>query len=128
MNFVNKYTMAVFPLPMVVLIPQMAITFAIIHPLLLMGYLDFPRFNMAKCRQLFWITVLYTGNTAFALYGLITLNIPMYSTLKRLTPMFVLLTKVGTAHAHGEAHGTSAHQQHTCCQATAKHCRVVCHH
>lgn len=95
MNFVNKYTMAVFPLPMVVLIPQMAITFAIIHPLLLLGYLDFPRFNMAKCRQLFWITVLYTGNTAFALYGLITLNIPMYSTLKRLTPMFVLLTKVG---------------------------------
>jgi hypothetical protein len=157
MNFVNKYTMAVFPLPMVVLIPQMAVTVAIIHPLLLLGFLDFPRFNLAKCRwaaahlgrsrgaaiaappgararmaflhcrsgharrpqpcastpcrrsarhlrrlrhlrrrrSLFWITILYTGNTAFALYGLITLNIPMYSTLKRLTPMFVLLTKVG---------------------------------
>lgn len=37
----------------------------------------------------------YTANTAFSLVGLKTLNIPMYQTLKRMTPIVVLGTKVG---------------------------------
>lgn len=49
---------------------------------------------LPPCRQLFFITILYTANTAFALVGLKTLNVPMYNTLKRLTPIFILTTKV----------------------------------
>ena len=40
------------------------------------------------------VTLLYVGNVACALMGLQNLNIPMYNTLKRLTPVIVLLTKV----------------------------------
>lgn len=42
------------------------------------GVLTFPRFSWAQARQLFLITVLYTINTAFALVGLKTLNVPMW--------------------------------------------------
>lgn len=72
----------------------MLCSLVIIVPLQLVGHLDFPIFSLARCRQLFLMTVLYTSNTALALFGLKTLNVPMYSTLKRLTPIFVLVAKV----------------------------------
>ncbi|GLI68594.1 hypothetical protein VaNZ11_013064 [Volvox africanus] len=93
MNFVNKASMQMLPLPNVVMVMQMVSTFMILHPLLELGYLDFPRFSWATCRRLFWITVLYTANVGFALFGLKTLNIPMYNVLKRLTPMMILIVK-----------------------------------
>ncbi len=94
MNFVNRYTLLAFPMPTVVLMLQMLATVVILHPLLLAGKLDFPHFSWQRCKQLLLISILYTGNTAFALFGLRTMNIPMYSTLKRLTPMMVLVCKV----------------------------------
>mmetsp|Transcript_12864 Transcript_12864/g.27782 ORF Transcript_12864/g.27782 Transcript_12864/m.27782 type:complete len:379 (+) Transcript_12864:240-1376(+) len=90
MNFVNKFTMQVYPLSNVVMVSQMLVTWALLQALLMLRQLDFPRFTWTKCRQLFWITVMYTLNTAFALFGLKTLNVPMYNTLKRLTPIIVL--------------------------------------
>jgi hypothetical protein len=143
--------MQVFPLTNVVMVLQMVVTWVILEPMLLFGYLGFPSFQwnkarsvshsrrqdvlkpsgcggsqggagptlplssriatgwMANChlsvsthratsntlsctlsfvhdtcctrplprRQLFWISMLYTGNTAFALVGLKTLNVPM---------------------------------------------------
>jgi solute carrier family 35 protein len=95
MNFVNRWSLLLYPLPAVVLLLQMVATLAILQPLMWGGVLTFQPFRWCRCRQLLGISVLYTGNTAFALYGLKTLNVPMYSTLKRLTPMIVLLTKVG---------------------------------
>ena len=47
-----------------------------------------------RCRQLLAITTFYVANTALSLGGLSKLNVPMYTTLKRLTPIFVLVTKV----------------------------------
>ncbi|GIL72333.1 hypothetical protein Vretimale_3998 [Volvox reticuliferus] len=93
MNFVNKASMQMLPLPNVVMVMQMVATFLMLHPLLELGVLDFPRFSWATCRRLFWITVLYTANVGFALFGLKTLNIPMYNVLKRLTPMMILIVK-----------------------------------
>ncbi|KAG2483882.1 hypothetical protein HYH03_017276 [Edaphochlamys debaryana] len=93
MNFVNKASMQMLPLPNCVMVLQMAATAALLHPLLTAGYLDFPRFSWHKCRRLFWITALYTANVGFALFGLKTLNIPMYNVLKRLTPMIILVVK-----------------------------------
>ncbi|GLC35856.1 hypothetical protein PLESTB_000512900 [Pleodorina starrii] len=93
MNFVNKASMQMLPLPNVVMVMQMVATFLILHPLREMGYLDFPKFSWQTCRRLFWITVLYTANVGFALFGLKTLNIPMYNVLKRLTPMIILIVK-----------------------------------
>ncbi|KAG2450812.1 hypothetical protein HYH02_004647 [Chlamydomonas schloesseri] len=93
MNFVNKASMQMLPLPNVVMVGQMVATFALLHPLLEAGLLGFPRFSWRTCRRLFWITVLYTANVGFALFGLKTLNIPMYNVLKRLTPMMVLTVK-----------------------------------
>ena len=49
-NFMNKYSMQVYPLPNVVMVMQMAATWAIIHPLLALGYLTFPRFNWRTCQ------------------------------------------------------------------------------
>ncbi|PNW70042.1 hypothetical protein CHLRE_17g703250v5 [Chlamydomonas reinhardtii] len=93
MNFVNKASMQMLPLPNVVMVGQMVATFLLLHPMLEAGMLGFPKFSWRTCRRLFWITVLYTANVGFALFGLKTLNIPMYNVLKRLTPMMVLTVK-----------------------------------
>lgn len=53
-----------------------------------------PQFSWRTCRRLLGITLLYTANTCLALFGLRSLNVPMYNVLKRLTPMMVLAVKV----------------------------------
>ncbi|KXZ51117.1 hypothetical protein GPECTOR_14g98 [Gonium pectorale] len=93
MNFVNKASMQMLPLPNVVMVMQMVATTLLLHPMREMGYLGFPPFSLTTCKRLFWITVLYTANVGFALFGLKTLNIPMYNVLKRLTPMMILIVK-----------------------------------
>ncbi|MEW5311225.1 MAG: hypothetical protein WDW38_002958 [Sanguina aurantia] len=93
MNFVNKYTMQIFPLSNCILIMQMAATFVILWTLRQLRVIEFPPFSAAKCRRFFGISVLYTANTGFALFGLKTLNIPMYNVLKRMTPVMVLCVK-----------------------------------
>mmetsp|Transcript_5475 Transcript_5475/g.14233 ORF Transcript_5475/g.14233 Transcript_5475/m.14233 type:complete len:382 (-) Transcript_5475:149-1294(-) len=93
MNFVNKATLEVFPLAWTVLFLQMVTTVLVILPLWIAHVVVFPPFSWAMAKQLMPITVFYTSNTAFALLGLQSMNIPMFSTLKRLTPMIVLLFK-----------------------------------
>ena len=48
MNFVNKYTLMVFPLPNIVMILQMLVTLAVLQPLQSLGCLDFPNFNLQR--------------------------------------------------------------------------------
>ncbi len=54
----------------------------------------FTAVNWQRAWGLAPVTLLYVSNVAFALMGLQNLNIPMYNTLKRLTPVIVLITKV----------------------------------
>ena len=58
------------------------------------GVVSIPPLSMGKAWSLLPVTVLYVSNVGFALLGLQSLNIPMYNTLKRLTPMLVLGAKV----------------------------------
>lgn len=77
MSLINRFALLVFPLPTIILLLQMLATLAILYPLLLAKVLDFPVFRWTRFVQLFGIGVLYTANTAFALYGLKAMNLPM---------------------------------------------------
>jgi len=93
MNFVNKATLMQYPHSNCVLLAQMVAAVGVLFPLRLAGVVEFPPLSWAKCVQLFPVCFFYNANTAFALMGLSTLNISMYSTLKRMTPLLVLLGK-----------------------------------
>ena len=93
MNFVNKATLMQYPHSNCVLLAQMVAAVGVLFPLRLSGVVDFPPLSWPKCVQLFPVCFFYNANTAFALMGLSTLNISMYSTLKRMTPLLVLQGK-----------------------------------
>ena len=76
--------------------------------------IQLPPLSAAKAWALLPVTLLYISNVALALLGLQTLNIPMYNTLKRLTPVLVLGAKVwatDTDSVPAAAWGSS--EQHT---------------
>lgn len=60
----------------------------------LLGYAQYPRLSWSKAKSLTPVTVLYIANVGFALLSIQHLNIPMYNSLKRLTPVLVLIEKV----------------------------------
>lgn len=66
-----------FPLAWTVLFLQMVTTVLVILPLWIAHVVVFPPFSWAMAKQLMPITVFYTSNTAFALLGLQSMNIPM---------------------------------------------------
>jgi len=47
------------------------------------------------------LTVVLRCAAAFALFGLKTLNLPMYTAIKRLTPMMILVIKVRSSKVYG---------------------------
>lgn len=57
---------------------------------------QFTALNWQRAYSLAPVTLLYVSNVAFALMGLQNLNIPMYNTLKRLTPVIVLVARVSS--------------------------------
>ena len=67
----------VYPLAWTVLTLQMISTVMTVGPLWAFGAVNFPPLSIEKAKQLAPITFLYALNTAFALLGLKTLNIPM---------------------------------------------------
>lgn len=66
-----------FPLAWSVLLLQMVATVLLVLPLWAIGAVDFPRLSLDKAKQLAPVSVFYAMNTAFALLGLRSLNIPM---------------------------------------------------
>jgi solute carrier family 35 protein len=77
MSLINRFALLAFPLPTILLLLQMVATLLILYPLLATGVLSFSLFRRTRFWQLFGISFLYTANTAFALFGLKTLNLPM---------------------------------------------------
>ena len=59
-----------------------------------LAIVHFPAVNVQRAWALTPVTLLYISNVAFALLGLQSLNIPMYNTLKRVTPVVILAIKV----------------------------------
>jgi solute carrier family 35 protein len=94
MNFLNRWAVVFYPQPLIVLSLQMLAAACIVLPLQRSGNIRLARpLSLARAKDLSGISLLYTANTAFALFGLKTLSIPAYSTLKRLTPAVVLAAK-----------------------------------
>lgn len=93
MNFVNKATLMEFGNSNFILILQSLAGIAIVHGLRALGMV-----KVTTCRKRMMkvlpLTLLYQMNIAFALKGLLRVNVPTYSTVKRLTPMLVLSAKV----------------------------------
>lgn len=95
MSIINRLALLVFPLPTVLLLVQMTATIAILYPLIFTQTLTFNPWSLSRFKQLLGISFFYTANTAFALFGLRGMNLPMYTAVKRLTPMTILVIKVG---------------------------------
>ncbi|QDZ24235.1 sugar phosphate transporter [Chloropicon primus] len=96
MNFVNKATLMSFPLSGTILLLQMFMGIVIVKTLAALGLVQLSRnsLRVKKALELLPLCLLYNGNTAAALMGLNRVQVPVYSTVKRLTPMLVLGVKV----------------------------------
>lgn len=93
-NFVNKFAMMILPLPNSVLLLQTVTMLAITRALHVVGVVHVPPLTASRLRQLLPLSLAYTVHASLVLRSLISLNIPMYNTLKRLTPVMVLVAKV----------------------------------
>jgi len=93
MNFLNKAIVMDFRYPNLVLLIQMFVTLVVIEFLCFFRVIELPALSMARSHLLLPVVLLYNANVAFGLMSLGNLNIPMYNTLKRLTPVVVLATR-----------------------------------
>ncbi|KAK9797084.1 hypothetical protein WJX73_006121 [Symbiochloris irregularis] len=93
MNFINKASLRVYPLPQTLLLLQMGATLLVLLTLQMSRWVIIPPLVPRKAWALLPLTLLFISNVALALVGLQTLDIPMYNTLKRLTPVLVLAAK-----------------------------------
>ena len=97
MNFVNKGTLMFFPHSSFILLLQMMAGIVIVQVLRACGQVKLSHgFSRKKLMQLLPLCLLYNMNTGTALMCLSKVSVPVYSTMKRLTPMLVLGTKICT--------------------------------
>jgi solute carrier family 35 protein len=91
--FVNKAVLSVygFKESNAMLLLQMLAAAGSVYGLRARGVIDIAPLSLARARALAPIAALYCSNTAFALASLDGLSVPIYTTLKRLTPACVLL-------------------------------------
>ena len=96
--FVNKAVISVYAFKEtnVLLFLQMLAGAGSVLALRSYGAIDLAPLSLPRAKLLAPIAALYCSNAAFALASLDALSVPLYTTLKRLTPAFVLV-----AHAAG---------------------------
>ncbi|KAG1668379.1 hypothetical protein FOA52_004888 [Chlamydomonas sp. UWO 241] len=93
-NFTNKSAMLTLPeCPNLVLLVQLGCMYACAHGLNAAGLVAFPAFSTARFRQLLPLSLAYTAHASMVLRSLLYLNVAMYNTLKRTTPVMVLAFK-----------------------------------
>ena len=117
-NFVNKLAVAILPLPMTILFIQLLTAALALRLLAVSGAVRLAPLSLPRLQQLLPISLCYLGHALLVLYSLARLNIPMYNTLKRLTPVIVLAFKVrgcergrgGEGGARGCSVGRQEHQ------------------
>lgn len=93
MGFVNKGILQLWPYSNTLLTLQMAASVAIVYTGKYLKVLHARPLQFSSARSLFPVVFFYNANVAFALAGLQVLNIPIFNTLKRLTPVLVILGK-----------------------------------
>eukprot|EP00250_Pteridium_aquilinum_P010403 c19360_g2_i1 orf=470-1543(-) len=93
MGFVNKGILQLWPYSNTLLTLQMAASAAIIYAGKYLNLLHARPLQLQSARSLFPVVFFYNANVAFALAGLQVLNIPIFNTLKRLTPVLIIAGK-----------------------------------
>ena len=91
MGFVNKAALNVFPYGNTLLMVQMGLTLAAVRLAKVIGLVSVRPLRVADARTLLPLAFFYNANVVFSLAGLNLMNIPMYQTLKRLTPCVVCI-------------------------------------
>lgn len=99
-NFVVKHALMFVPLPLALLELQLLTTLLIVQGLRACRLVSLPPVTLARARQHMGVSAAYVLHALLVLLSLSTLNIPMYNTLKRVTPVIVLTVKVRTPPAH----------------------------
>ncbi|GIL88330.1 hypothetical protein Vretimale_15073 [Volvox reticuliferus] len=92
-NFVNKYAVQVLPLPVTILLTQTITTVIVLRAMAALEFISVPPLRAVRVRQLASLSICYTLHAVLVLYSLAFLSVPMYNTLKRLTPVMVLAAK-----------------------------------
>ena len=93
MGFINKATLSEYAYSNTLLLIQMVITFIVIKALSYTNVITLQDINKKTLLETAPLALFYNANVAFALAGLQRLNIPMYQTLKRLTPCVVCVIR-----------------------------------
>lgn len=93
MGFVNKGILQLWPYSNTLLTLQMAASAAIIYAGKYLNLLHARPLQLKSARSIFPVVFFYNANVAFALAGLQVLNIPIFNTLKRLTPVLIIVGK-----------------------------------
>lgn len=92
-NFVNKLAVKLLPAPNVILLIQTLTTLLGLQTLSALGVVRLPPPASIRVWQMAPLVVTYVIHALLVLYSLAFLSVPMYNTLKRLTPVLVLATK-----------------------------------
>ncbi|GIL68560.1 hypothetical protein Vafri_21813 [Volvox africanus] len=92
-NFVNKYAVEVLPLPVTILLTQTLTTAIVLRAMAALEIISVPPLRAVRLQQLASLSICYTLHAVLVLYSLAFLSVPMYNTLKRLTPVMVLAAK-----------------------------------
>ena len=92
MGFFNKAVLSTFEFdfPNVLLLAQMLVALMVLFLMRIFGLVAREHLSISKAKELAPVALLYTANVGFALASLAKLNVPMYNTLKRATPLVVL--------------------------------------
>ncbi len=89
-----RHAVSKLPLPTAILFVQLATTVLALRATAAFGLLRLPPLTAARAKQLLPISLCYALHAALVLWSLAFLNVPMYNTLKRTTPVLVLVFKV----------------------------------
>ncbi len=96
MTFVNKALLATFSYnyPFFIMTTQMLFTMVLFDALRVFNVLDIPAYSLARGRSFLFPSLFYGLHSVLALSALTNMNIPMYSLLKRCTPLVTLFLGV----------------------------------
>jgi len=93
MNFINKYVMTSldYPFPSVMMLLQLVMLACGLRFLKIMGYINLNSYDYKNAKTVALQSVLYSANTAIALFALNGMNLPMYNALRRCSPFATMI-------------------------------------
>eukprot|EP00798_Chlamydomonas_sp_ICE-L_P015564 gene15564-21661_t len=93
-NFTHKHAMKLLDAPNFLLLLQLLTVLSIVYTARACKWVHTRPFSWQRCRHLLPLSIAYALHAALVLRSLAILNIAIYNTLKRTTPIMVLAAKV----------------------------------